>query len=84
MEKKRKKRRFLKTIFLNMVKNIDNRKIVGKKFDFQEKKRRFQKKNNKFDFPLFLDKKSKKNSIVIFRSIFRGFRGPYSNVIKNT
>jgi hypothetical protein len=53
MEKKRKKRRFLKTIFLNMVKNIDNRKIVGKKFDFQEKKRHFQKKTTNSILPFF-------------------------------
>jgi len=53
MEKKRKKRRFLKTIFLNMVKNIDNRKTVGKKFDFQEKKRRFQKKTTNSILPFF-------------------------------
>lgn len=53
-----------------------------KKIRFSRKKKVFSEKNNKFDFGLFLGKKSKKNSIVIFSTIFRGFHGPYSNVIK--
>jgi len=36
-----------------MAKNIDNRKIVGKKFDFQEKKSRFQKKTTNWILPFF-------------------------------
>ena len=65
-----------------MTKNIDTRQASRKKIRFSRKKKVFSEKNNKFDFGLFSGKKSKKNSIVIFTTIFRGFHGPYSNVIK--